>query len=306
MDTVNTGAPSAEAPSETPQGEVNEPKTSSKPETSTSGESKSSESLVSAADKALKKFKVKIDGNETEVDESELIKGYQTSKAAMKRFEEASKKEKEHARFIEKLKANPAEVLNDPKIGKNARQWAEEFLAEELRKEMMSPEQRKLMEYEQKVKEYEEQQRAMKEQEEQQKMAQLEAKYAEELQTKFIDILDKSDLPKSPYVVKKMASLMYAAMQEGIDADVTPEMYVRIVREELKKDMNDMIRSLGGEQLLGFFGNDVVEKIRKADLEAARKKGIVKESKPIVSPTKSDTSKKKITMEEFRKMLEED
>lgn len=55
-------------------------------------------------------FKVKVDGEEQEVDQEELIRGYQLARTSHKRFQEASQYKKDADRIIEALDKNPLQT----------------------------------------------------------------------------------------------------------------------------------------------------------------------------------------------------
>ena len=96
-------------------------------------------------------YRVKIDGQEMEVDESELLAGYQRAKAANKRFEEAAKQRKQAEHFLKLLRTDPVKVLQHPEVGHDVRQLAEDYLAEIIKKEKMSPEEREKAELKEKL-----------------------------------------------------------------------------------------------------------------------------------------------------------
>ena len=58
-----------------------------------------------------RKLKVKIDGKEVEVSESEVIANYQQGKVASQRFQEASKMRKEAEAILQYAKSNPKEFF---------------------------------------------------------------------------------------------------------------------------------------------------------------------------------------------------
>jgi hypothetical protein len=55
-------------------------------------------------------FKVKVDGEESEVDQEELIRGYQLARTSHKRFQEASQYKKDADRIIESLDKDPIQT----------------------------------------------------------------------------------------------------------------------------------------------------------------------------------------------------
>lgn len=95
----------------------------------------------------VRKFKVKVDGKELEVDEKTLTRDYQKYRSADAKFQQAAELIK-HADLTKREKeAEMSELMSDPakyfkKLGKDPKQWAEELLIEDLKRQSESPEQR--------------------------------------------------------------------------------------------------------------------------------------------------------------------
>ena len=81
----------------------------------------------------IRKMKLKVDGVESEYGEDEVIRYAQQGKAANKRFEEAATMRREAEQMVNLIKRDPRAVLEDPRIGLNFRQIAEEYLADQLK-----------------------------------------------------------------------------------------------------------------------------------------------------------------------------
>lgn len=80
-----------------------------------------------------KKYKVKVDGVESEVDENELLTSYQKGRSADKKFQEAAELRKQLEAFVENVKANPNELLTQ--LGHNPKEWAKQLLLAEIEDE---------------------------------------------------------------------------------------------------------------------------------------------------------------------------
>ena len=81
--------------------------------------------------------------------------------------------------------------------------------------------------------------------------------------------LDGSDLPKSPYVVKKMADYMIMAIDNGYD--VQPADILPIVREEILGDIQSMFSVMPAEVISKVIGKETYDKVRKHKLSKTRK-----------------------------------
>lgn len=102
---------------------------------------------------APKRYKVVVDGRETEVDHDELIKGYGHNKAANEKMRQAAELQKQVNQFLNELKENPRAVdklLKQVGSQKDFDTLAHEHVMEKLKYEMMTPEERDRYDFEQK------------------------------------------------------------------------------------------------------------------------------------------------------------
>lgn len=95
-------------------------------------------------DAEIRKFKVKVDGKELEVDEKTLTRDYQKYRSADQKFQQAAELIK-HADLTTKQKqAEYDKLLSDPKeyfakLGKDPKQWAEDLLIADMKRQAESP-----------------------------------------------------------------------------------------------------------------------------------------------------------------------
>lgn len=227
-----------------------------------------------AAAAAKRKLKAIIDGKEIEADEDEVIKGFQRSKAADKRFEDASKMRKQAENFMNLLKrsANDPKVLEEiiahPSIGGNFKKIAEQYLYNIIQREAMTPEQRELAETKEKLSQFERERQKAEQAEQGRQAGELQAKYTKEYQTDIIKTLDSSGLPKSEFTISRMARYMHMGLTRGVElkaADV-----IDLVRQDYAADMRALVGSLPAEKLVEVLGEDVAKKIREYDLAKVR------------------------------------
>lgn len=256
---------------------------------------------------ALKKYKVKVDDKEVEVDENELLAGYQMRKASQKRFEEAARLKKEAEQKMEYIKKNPAKALED--LGFDVEKLASDYLLERIEEKELTPEQRKLKEYEKKLRDYEEKERSIKEAQEREEAARLASKYEEDYSKKIKDALSTSGLPQTPYTIKRMAQIMIHALEEGYE--LSPQDAVGIVREDYLSDIKELVGQADGNTLLSLLGKDVADKIRKTELAKVKAKTppsptkVAEVAPPPKAEDKARKPKKIKTMDDFRKEMEE-
>lgn len=208
-------------------------------------------------------YKVTVDGQDLEVDEDELRRGYAHNKAASKRMEEASMTRKEAEQVLRIFKENPREAFK--MLGSDARKFAEQVINDELSEALLSPQERELRDYKSKVDKYESESRAAKEQYEREQLESSIAQQAEAIQADIIGSLESSGLPKTERTVSRMVYYMQAALQAGFN--VTPKDVVDQVRADYKADLNSMLGGLPEDALEAFLGADVVKRIAKSTVK---------------------------------------
>lgn len=255
---------------------------------------------------APQKHKVKVNGQEREVTIEELMSNYSKGSAADQKFAEAAQMRKQAEEFVSLLRKDPRKVLENPNIGVNLREFAEKYLSEQLEAEMLSPEQKKLREYETKLKEYQQQ-------EEEKKQQELTAKQEAEVQhwkghyEKIVqDALNVGGLPKTTGTVRMMAAHMQRATEYGID--IHPNELVQLVKQDYMNAQKELYSSLEGDALLQILGDELANKIRKADLSRLRKPVAGKAPEVPVAersaPSEEDKPKKHLSIHEWREELE--
>lgn len=216
-----------------------------------------------------RRFRVKVDDAEMEVDEAELIKGYSRAKAAHRRFEEASSMRKEVEGFLTALKQNPIAVLQDPSLGLDFRKIAEDYLYDQIKREEMSPEQRKIQEYERKLAEMQAERERFERESTEQKITEEQHAYAQKIEAEFTEALESSGLPKTTETVRRMAYLKRRALDAGYDMPATD--LVVEVRESYLEEQRSVLGGLEGDALLSAIDEDILYKIRAAELARLRR-----------------------------------
>lgn len=229
--------------------------------------------------KRINKLRLKVDGRELEeelpfeFDENPeaveyLTKQLQMSKVAQKRMAEHAQFQKEVNGLVDKLRKNPRAVLSDPSIGIDLKQLAAEIIEEEIANSQKSPEQLEREKLERELsalKEEREREKQDFQRKEFERLQEVEFERYDSLMTK---ALETSDLPKSPYVVKKMAEYMLLGLNEGIE--LTPEDVIPLVRDEIQSDISDMFAAMPEDVVEKLIGKDTLGRIRKKNLSKAK------------------------------------
>jgi hypothetical protein len=248
------------------------------------------------AETVARLYKVNVDGQEMEVDENELRRGYAHNKAASKRMEEAAYSRKEAEQVITLFKNNPKEAFR--LLGGNARQFAEQIINEELQDAMLSPEQKELRHYRKQVEQHETNRRQSEEQEQQREMQAQIDQQADTIQSEIVDVLQNSGIPKTERTVSRIIYYMQSALTAGYN--VTPKDVIDQVKQDYKADLNSMLGGLSDEDLEAYLGTEITRKVAKSSVKKATNMGKVS---PTVNNTvvKKDPNKKIMSPRDFFK-----
>lgn len=256
-----------------------------------------------------RKYKVKVNGEEIEVDEDELTRGYQIRKASDKAFQEAAEMRKKADAFFNALKDDNklGEILQA--LGKDPRAMAENYLAQVLEYEMLSPEQKRIKELElqnQRLTQTE-RERQIKIQQAQEERAM--SSKADALQKSIVETLPKyADLPQDSDTVRVVISQMRKAilaqqhLPEELRMEVTPESVMDSVRETLGGTYQRKVSSMTPEQLEKYIGKQKLDEYRVWQL-GQLKNPIAAPKAPIQDSSleKREPNKRFKTMEDFLK-----
>ena len=159
------------------------------------------------------------------------------------------------------IKDNPEELLK--KYDKDPVKMAEAILEKHIAEMEKSPEQK---EREQLQRELAEERKKLKEIEENQKNAELsrlQDSYARQIEEDITSALDEyKDLPKSSYVVKRIAEGLLYATENGYD-NVGVKDIVPIIHEEIRAELQTLFEQLPDDMIEKFLGEKVTEKMRK-------------------------------------------
>lgn len=287
-----SSAPVSSAPSSAPASAPSSAPTTTQSPGSSQPTASSSAAAPSSTPAEVRRFKVKIDGVETEVDEGELVRGYGTTKAAQRRMDEAARLRRgaeTHQQRLAEARKDPRkamELLNDPDSGFPAdvlEQVAEELLYKKIQQEQMSPEQRRIQELEAREQQRENEQQTQAQQREEAEYNQGVTQALENYNRTIVETLGKSNLPKTEYTVKRMAEYMY--QNHSLKLNYSQDQIAELVSDDYKSDLSSFLDGMEGEQMLTWLGDKISNKLRKADLARLRSRGAAPPAR-IVDSTK--------------------
>lgn len=259
---------------------------------------------VEVPKKKIKQIKGKFNGKEFvedlpfEIDEEHaeyFQRQLQMARMGQYKAQELSSFEKEVGAFLQELKTNPRKALQNPAIGIDIKQLAAEILEEEIREAQKSPEQIEKERLEARLKELEEERERERQEMSQRELERLTEREFERYDNLMSSALESSDLPKSPYVVKKMIEYMIRAVEN--DIDVEPKDVIPLIRNEMLGDVQELLRGMPAEMVEQLLGNDIITALRKQRLAAAKKPPV-----PVKSAIKDVAKKSEVKDEPIKKM----
>lgn len=261
----------------------------------------------------LKAIKLKIDGKEITEDlpfefdenpeaEEYLRKQLQLAKVSQKRMSEYSQLEKDVQNFVELLRKDPEKALSDPTLGVDVEKFVQRYVEKKLEESQKSPEQLEKEKLEAELKSLKDRYEAERKAAEEKEFERLREQEVERYDLAISSALEKSDLPKSPYVIKKMANYMLLGVQNGID--VNPSDVLPLVKDEIQQDIKDMFAVMPDEVVEALVGKDTITRIRKKSIAKAKQAAPVAPSqiKDVGASEKREASeddKKKQTYKDF-------
>ncbi len=219
--------------------------------------------IKQAAQEAMRKHKLKVDGQEIEVDDNELKRGYAHQKAANERMQKGLAAQKQAEEFINMMRDPQLFYEAAQRLGHNPRDLAEKYLTAQLEDELADPRDLELRQTKAQLKQFQDWQAQQKQQEEQQKFDILKAQHAEDYTKQFIAALDGSGLPPSKLVVAEMAR--YVQEYAEIGKKITAAQAAQMVKEDVLERHRKLIEETDGEMLIKLRGEGVSNKIRKWD-----------------------------------------
>lgn len=233
-----------------------------------------------------KKYDLKVNGKsksvELDLNNDKAVQDYlQKAYAADEKFQEAANLRKDVQLLVKTLKENPLAILTHPDVGVDVKKLAEMVINQELEDMNKTPEQKRLEQLEKELATEREAKTKMEEQARQEAVARQESEQFQQIDDKISTALSGTDLPKTPYVVKRISDAMIAAIDMGY-RDIQVEDIVPIVEKQLKEEMG---------QWFDTSSEDALEKLMGKNLDRIRKKRLAAKKAPATAETVKATAK---------------
>lgn len=217
----------------------------------------------------IETFKFKANGQDKEVtldwnNKEDIIRRLQMAEAAQPAMQRASELEKNFERSIQELMDNPWETLSE--LGLDPDALAEARIQQKIEELQKSPDQlaqeardAELEELRQKLKSQEEEKEAIE-------IQQLQQAAEVDLDNEITEALSSTtELPKSPYVVKRIADAMMSAMKNGHD-DVSAKDVLPWVEKEINEEMQQLFSAMPDKVLEKYIGSKAIDRLRQGRL----------------------------------------
>lgn len=216
--------------------------------------------------KLIKKYQLKIDGRledfELDLNNDEEVKKYlQMGRSGQNKMQQAAEMRKATEEFIELLKTNPRRVLTDPNIGVDLKKLAQEIINEQIEDAQKTPEQRQIEDYKKQLEEIKAKQDKDEKDRKSAEYNRLVKDHEEKVQHNIETALKGSDLPKTPYTVRKMVEMMQIALANNVD--LSPSDIVPLIRKQMIADYKELTTAASDDILEDLIGKDNISRIRK-------------------------------------------
>lgn len=235
------------------------------------------DSVSKSKDKALpdptpKKWKLKVDDKDIEIDsEEELIKKAQMGYSADKKWQEAAKMRKDLEDFVGLMQSDLGQAISLLELPIDIqRKFVDAFVERDLKEFEKTPEQKAQEKMQQELLTAKEKLALIEKEKEEARVSDQTRKYVQQFDQDISKALEASELPKSPYYVKRIADVMKYAMGKGMKG-ITVQKAVEVIKNENQAELKDFLGKMSVEQLENYLGKDIFEKMRQKRVDEIKK-----------------------------------
>lgn len=255
---------------------------------------------TSGAEPQVKRYKVKVDGQEREVDEAELLKGYSHGAAAQARMREAAEYRKQLdaiSKDINRLRQDPKAIFELGKVlGVDFDSLAHNHVLEKLAYESMTDEERAMHDFK-REKETWEQQRAREKAEQAQRDLEANRNRAiEHIENEILTVAQQLPEKPSPKMVERAIEYLIAA--HGSRQQLPVARAFELAKRDLDGAQDEHFNAkLQAMIQAGKIPPELANAIRKADVANLRSQSPIKQATQRSEPQKP--VKKAATVDDF-------
>lgn len=276
MSETTTAAPAATAPvSEAAPAETSEAELLNAEQQEEAEEAAKTKAKAPVAS-SKKKYSPKVNGRQVDVEfdpsnDEEVLKYLQKAMASDEKFQEAAQLRKNVEALVQELKSNPRGVLSHPELGIDIKKFAEDILNEEIQELQKTPEQRQLEALQKQLGDEKKQREQLEAAKTQAEMSRLEEAAFKQFDDEITGALENyPNLPKSPYVIKRIADTMIEAVNRGYK-DVSVNDIMPIVEGQISGEIQRMFETMPEEVMEKLIGKQNLTRLRKKRLAGMKK-----------------------------------
>lgn len=267
-----------------------------------------------------RQYKVKLDGEERELDPSKLSRALGMSEAGLAQLEpgaaeklyqklwHAEQKQnagaqaiKQFEQFLGNIKGNPEaaieQLLKHPSINLELKEVATQYLARMFEQQSMPPEQRELIAAKRELEAIRRQQAEAQQQAQAQHAELQRQKWVAELRADIVGALDQHKIPTHPRNLNRIVELMKRERDErGPDSSLPPSRAAELVPallSEIQQDFAAYTGEMGGKALVDFIGQDAAKKINRYLLDVAKRGAAAVDADPTEAPVPQAPGKRR-------------
>lgn len=265
-ETQGAAAPQAQAAAQTqPNAEAVKPQGQGAP--GAVGDQKGS-AVSEAAKEAIRKHKLKVDGQEVEVDDEELKRGYGLQKVATKRMQEGLAAKRQAEEFVKMLRDPEQLDTLLEKLGHKPRELYEQKLAAKLKYEMMDPKEREFLETKRERDALAAEKKALMEAKEKEQIDKLKEHFTQKYNTEIVEALKDTPIPQNKNSVARMAEYIAKAAKAKIP--MSAKEAAILVQQDLEEVQTRIYKDATPEQLIKLLGEEGLQKLRAYDTAKLR------------------------------------
>ena len=252
----------------------------------------------------IETFKIKVNGQEKEVtldwnNKDDIIRRLQMAEAGQGAMQRSAELERNFEQGLQGIMDNPWEALEE--MGFDVDELAEQRIQSRIQQLQKSPEQ---VAQEQRDTELEELRQKLREEEEKREtveFSRLQQEAEIDLDNQITEALSSTqELPKSPYVVKRIADAMISAMSSGRD-DVTAQDVIPWVQKEINEEIQALFTAMPDKVLEKYVGNKTIDRLRQGRLSKMKQQPVGKIKQTGKAAPVSKKSKRNIKLNDWLK-----
>lgn len=217
----------------------------------------------------IETFNIKVNGQEKAVtldwnNKEDIIKRLQMAEAGQSSMQRAAELERGFERSLQEILDNPWEALEE--LGFDPDELAEQRIQNRIAELQKTPDQVAQESRDRELEDLRQKLRTEQESREYVEFQKLQHEAEVDLDNQITEALSSTtELPKSPYVVKRIADAMLTAMENGRD-DVTAKDVIPWVEKEINEELQGLFGAMPDKVLEQYLGNGTIDRLRQGRL----------------------------------------